>query len=76
MRKRYWLAGASLLTGAAIASKLLSRPPDLDWEKHGAHLREAGRSHFAEVDGVRVHYQEAGAADAPAMLLLHGFCAS
>ncbi|MCA1592700.1 MAG: alpha/beta hydrolase [Acidobacteria bacterium] len=76
MRKRYVIAGASGLAGAAIAAKLLSRPRDLEWEKHGAHLRAAGRSRFAEVDGVRVHYQEAGDSRDPAILLLHGFCAS
>lgn len=76
MRKRDLIAGFSGLAAAAVAAKLLSRPRDLDWERHGAHLRAAGRSRFAEVDGVRVHYQEAGAPDAPVILLLHGFCAS
>src|SRR5690348_1387168 len=28
---------------------------------------------FADADGVKVFYREAGAADAPALLLLHGF---
>ncbi|MBK5395950.1 alpha/beta hydrolase [Pseudomonas sp. TH39(2020)] len=31
---------------------------------------------FAEADGVRVFYREAGAADAPVLLLLHGFPSS
>lgn len=31
------------------------------------------RHDFVEVDGVRVFYREAGPADAPTMLLLHGF---
>ena len=34
------------------------------------------RHRFAEVGGVRVFYREAGPADAPALLLLHGFPAS
>jgi len=76
MKKRYLIAGAGGLAGATIAAKLLSRPRDLDWEQHGASLRASGRSRFVEVDGVRVHYQEAGERAAPAILLLHGFCAS
>ncbi|HJR31719.1 MAG TPA: alpha/beta hydrolase [Pseudomonas sp.] len=31
---------------------------------------------FAEADGVRIFYREAGAADAPVLLLLHGFPSS
>ncbi|GAA3240770.1 alpha/beta hydrolase [Actinocorallia longicatena] len=34
------------------------------------------RHRFADVDGVRVFYREAGPADAPTLLLLHGFPAS
>jgi pimeloyl-ACP methyl ester carboxylesterase len=33
----------------------------------------ATKYRFADVDGVNVFYREAGAADAPALLLLHGF---
>jgi pimeloyl-ACP methyl ester carboxylesterase len=33
----------------------------------------AVRYHSADVDGLKVFYREAGAADAPALLLLHGF---
>lgn len=76
MKKSHLIAGAYGLAGAAVAAKLLSRPRDLEWEKHGGHLQEAGRSRFVELDGVRVHYEEAGAADAPAIVLIHGFCAS
>jgi len=31
------------------------------------------RSSYATVRGVRIHYREAGSADAPAVLLMHGF---
>ena len=62
--------------GAAVAVKLLRRPADVVWEEHTHELHHAKHSRFAEVDGVRVHYQEAGAIDAPPILLIHGFTAS
>jgi pimeloyl-ACP methyl ester carboxylesterase len=76
MKKRYWIAGAYALAGTALAAKLLSRPRDVVWEEHKQELPHSEHSRFLDVDGVRVHYQEAGAADAPAVILIHGFCAS
>ena len=75
MKKRYWIAGASGLAGAAVAAKLLSRPRNIEWEEHAAGFAHAERSRFALIDGARVHYQEAGQPDAPAILLIHGFTA-
>ena len=49
-----------LLSGAAVASP---RAPDATVVRHA----------FVEVDGHRVFYREAGPANAPAILLLHGF---
>lgn len=77
MKKRYLVAaGVYTLTGAALAAKLLSRPRDVDWNSHTASLHHADQSRFVEVDHIRVHYQEAGRADGPTILLVHGFCAS
>jgi pimeloyl-ACP methyl ester carboxylesterase len=76
MKKRYWIAGAFGLLGAAMAVKLLHRPVDVDWDEHAHELHHAEHSRFALVDGVRVHYQEAGSTDAPPVLLIHGFTAS
>lgn len=76
MKKRYWIAGASGLAGAAVAAKLLSRPADVEWSHHAGQLPHAERSWFTEVNGVRVHYHEAGAENAPAVMLIHGFAAS
>lgn len=75
MKKRYWIAGASGLAGAAVAAKLLSRPRDVEWLEHAGEFTHAEHSRFAEIDGARVHYQEAGLQDAPAILLIHGFTA-
>jgi pimeloyl-ACP methyl ester carboxylesterase len=41
---------------------------------HGAHAMPSYRT--IEIDGLKIFYREAGAADAPALLLLHGFPAS
>ncbi len=76
MKKRYLIAGAYGFAGAALAAKLLSRERDLKWEEHAGQLHHAEKSRFANVDGVRVHYQEAGDQDAPPIVLIHGFCAS
>ena len=73
MKKRYWIAGAATL---AIAGKLLFRPRDADWDKCRDVVFHSEHSCFIDVDGVRVHYQEAGDVRAPAMVLIHGFASS
>lgn len=76
MKKRYLIASAYGIAGSMLAAKLWSRPRDLAWDEHAPRLHHAERSRFAEIDGARIHYQEAGDADAPVLMLIHGFCAS
>jgi pimeloyl-ACP methyl ester carboxylesterase len=73
MKKRYWIAGAATL---AVAGKLWLRPRDADWNKCRDVVFHSKYSCFIDVDGVRVHYQEAGDRNAPAMVLIHGFTSS
>ena len=73
MKKRYWIAGATTL---AIAGKLLLRPRDADWNKCRDVVFHSECSRFIDVDGIRVHYQEAGDEHAPALVLIHGFASS
>jgi pimeloyl-ACP methyl ester carboxylesterase len=73
MKKRYWIAGAATL---AIAGKLLTRPRDADWQKCRDVIFHSEHSCFIDVDGIRVHYQEAGDRHAPALVLIHGFASS
>ena len=77
MKKRYWIGGISAtLAAASVAAKLLLRPKDVEWEQHREVVFHADYSRFVEVDGVRLHYQEAGDPAAPPMILIHGFAAS
>ena len=73
MKKAYWIAGAASL---AIAGKLLLRPRDADWHKCREVVFHSEHSSFVDLDGIRVHYQEAGDQNAPALLLIHGFASS
>jgi pimeloyl-ACP methyl ester carboxylesterase len=73
MKKRYWIAGAATL---AVAGKLLLRPRDADFQKCREVVFHSEHSCFVDVDGVRVHCQQAGAEHAPAMVLIHGFASS
>lgn len=75
MKKRYWIGGLSAF-GAFVAAKLLLRPGDVEWEQNRGAVFHADYSRFTTVDGVRMHYQEAGNPKAPPMILIHGFAAS
>jgi pimeloyl-ACP methyl ester carboxylesterase len=77
MKKRYWIAGgATAAAGLAVAVKLLTRPREVDWNKNRASIFHAEHSRFVEVEGIRVHFQEAGELTNPPLLLLHGFASS
>jgi len=73
MKKRYWIAGAVTL---GVAAKLLLRPRDADWNRYRHIIFHSDHSRFVDVDGVRVHYQEAGDRNAPVLVLIHGFASS
>jgi pimeloyl-ACP methyl ester carboxylesterase len=76
MKKRYLIGALSGIATAAVVTKLLARPRDVEWEKNRGIVFHAGHSRFAEVDGMRVHYQEAGPSAAPPIILIHGFASS
>jgi len=76
MNKRYLLAGTAGLLGGVVAAKLLTRPRDVDWEQNRSLIFHSDYSRFAEVDGVRVHYQDAGRLSDPMVVLIHGFSSS
>ena len=77
MKKRYWIAGtATAAATIAVAAKLLARPRDADWHKYRHVIFHSEHSRFVEIDGVRVHYQEAGETGNPVLVLIHGFASS
>jgi pimeloyl-ACP methyl ester carboxylesterase len=77
MKKRYWIAGtATVVATAAVATRLLTRPRDADWQKYREVIFHSEHSRFVEIDGIRVHYQEAGEKTNPVLVLIHGFASS
>jgi len=61
---------------AAIAFTVFwfARPADISFDEVRTTVPHAETSHFIEVDGVRIHYQEKGAGTP--LVLLHGFTSS
>ena len=77
MKKRYVIAGpATAAATLAVAAKLLARPRDADWQKNRQLIFHSDYSKFLDINGVRLHYQEAGDVTAPPLLLIHGFASS
>ena len=76
MKKRYLFAGLTGLVAGAVATKLLTRPRDVSWPDSLEFVYNPEYSWFTRVDGVRIHYQEAGDENGPPMILIHGFISS
>ena len=77
MKKRYLAAGAAVGTvGGLIALKMLTRAREVNWDDVSELVPHAENSHFTDVDGLHLHYQQFGERTAPILLLIHGFTAS
>lgn len=77
MKKTYLAAGAiGGAIGGLIALKFLSRANEVVWDKVAEFVPHSENSHFTEVDGLRVHFQEFGKINQPTLLLIHGYTAS
>ncbi len=65
-----------LLVMATIALTVFwfARPADVSFDEVRAGIPNAEYSHFADIDGVRVHYQEKGTGTP--LVLIHGFTSS
>jgi len=76
MKKRYLFAGLTGVLAGAVATKLLTRPRDVSWPDSLEFVYNPECSWFTRVDGVRIHFQEAGDEDATPLILIHGFISS
>lgn len=76
MNKKNLALGLGGAVGALVAWKFLTRAGEVSWEKVADKVHHAEHSHFTEVDGATVHYQEFGEASNPTLLLIHGYTAS
>jgi len=66
----------ALIVVAAVAFTAFwfARPADVSFEQARASFPHAEYSHFADIDGLRIHYQEKGAGQP--LVLIHGFTSS
>ena len=76
MKKRNLALGIGGALGALVAVKMLTRAKTVEWEKVSEQVLHSENSHFAEVDGITIHYQEFGDPADPTLLLVHGYTAS
>jgi pimeloyl-ACP methyl ester carboxylesterase len=76
MKKRNLVISLAGAIGATIAVKMLTRAKGVEWEDVSDQVAHSENSHFVEVDGITVHFQEFGDASKPTLLLIHGYTAS
>lgn len=63
-----------VLATAALVIFWLARPADVSFDEARASVPHSQYSHFADVDGVRLHYQEKGTGTP--LILIHGYTSS
>ncbi len=76
MNKKNLALGIGGALGAVIAVKMLTRANTVEWETVADRIEYAEHSHFIEVDGATVHFQEFGDKTNPTLFLIHGYTAS
>ncbi len=77
MKKKNIALGIGGGIGGLIAWKMLTRAGEVVWDDVSDKVPHAENSHFTEVDGATVHYQEFGkTGNNPTLILLHGYTSS
>jgi pimeloyl-ACP methyl ester carboxylesterase len=68
------LLAVTVIAAIAFAVFWFTRPADVSFDEVRASVPNAAYSHFADIDGVRVHYQEKG--NGTPLILIHGYTSS
>ena len=76
MKKRNIALGVAGVIGGAVAINMLTRAKSVNWDDVADLIPHAENSHFVQVDGARIHFQEFGDRANPTLLLIHGYTAS
>lgn len=76
MRKKTAALGIGGAIGLSLAWKFLTRANTVNFSEFTDKIHHAENSHFIEVDGRSVHFQEFGDRADPTLLLIHGYTAS
>lgn len=76
MRKRDLAIAIGGGIAAAVAVKMLTRAKTVKWDEVSGVVPHSSHSHFVNVDGINVHFQEFGDAVDPPILLIHGYTTS
>lgn len=71
---RHILLWLVVILSVALTVFWFARPEEVNFEQARATVPNFGYSHFAEIDGVQLHYQEKG--NGLPLVLLHGYTAS
>ena len=74
--KRFLKVLLTLILIAAVALVIFwfARPADVSFDEVRAAVPNSGYSHFADIDGIRIHYQEKGTGTP--LVLIHGYTSS
>ena len=76
MKKRNLALAFGGAVGATVAVKMLTRAKTVHWNDVADRVPHSEHSHFTNVDGARLHYQEFGERANPTLVLIHGYTAS
>ncbi len=76
MNRKTLALGVGGVIGGLVALKFLRRPNEVVWDDVAEFVHHHEHSHFVEVDGATIHFQEFGSRQNPTVLLIHGYTAS